>query len=261
MMRRHNRPTAYVIFATQRTGSTWLMSALDAHPAIVAYDELLLAGGTGSGYWGRRDLEFFDAYYSRRRRHDNRLARAYWSFRYLDGVFSSRPEAMAVGMKLMYDQLWKHPWLWLYLIRRRVRVVHLVRSNLLDVILSVETARARKQPHAWAHDAVDTPAVRLDPRHVVSTLKTLRFRVGFARWLLALLPIDCTEVCYEQLTVDPSLLDEIVSFLGAPAQSSATTAGSRFKKLNTARRSELIRNYAEVEQALRGTRFECFLEA
>jgi LPS sulfotransferase NodH len=254
------RPTPFVIFATQRTGSTWLMDSLDAHPAVAAYDELLLAGGIGNGYWGRKDLEFFEAYYKRNCTHVNTITRALWSVRYLNRVYSSQQAAEAIGMKLMYDQLWKNPWLCLYLIRHRVRVLHLVRANLLDVVLSLEMVKARNQPHAWKHHMVETSTVTLDPDAVMSTLHTLEFRVRFARRLLAALPLRCLEISYERLVSEPALLNDVLAFLGVQSAQSADVNGSKFKKLNTLKQSELIDNYAEVERALADTRFERFLD-
>ena len=54
-MNNTTKPTPFMIFATQRTGSNWLMGMLDNHQAIASYDELL--DGYGSD-WGRQDLEF-----------------------------------------------------------------------------------------------------------------------------------------------------------------------------------------------------------
>jgi LPS sulfotransferase NodH len=254
------RTIPFVIFATQRTGSNWLMGMLDAHPAIAAYDELLLAGASGSGYWGRTDIEFFEPYYIRHRKHDNHLARALWSFRYLNKLYAWRGDTEATGMKLMYDQLWENPWVLIYMMRHRIRVVHLVRMNLLDIILSAETARARKQFHAWEGHNVETPAVNIDPKTILSTLKTIEFRVKVAHWMLTLLPIKRFEVSYERLMVDPSLIGDIFTFLGVSIEPESSMAASKFKKLNTTRKSDLIGNYLEVERALQGTRFERFLD-
>jgi LPS sulfotransferase NodH len=259
-MPHHTQPIPFIIFATQRTGSNWLMGMLDSHPAIAAYDELLLAGVTGSGYWGRTDVEFFESYLTRRNRGTNRLARARWSFRYLDELYAPREGVHAIGMKLMYDQLWRNPWVWAYLLSHRVRVIHLVRRNLLDIVLSAETVKARKQPHAWQGHAVDQAAVSLDPDALLSDLKMLEFRVKTARRLLAALPVAHIEVSYEQLTADPLLLRGVFEFLDADFPSDIVTGPSKFKKLNTSSRAELIANYAEVQKALSATRFSHCLQ-
>lgn len=264
-MRRHllsqeTNSTPFVIFATQRTGSSWLMDMLNAHPTVASYDELLRAGAIGSGGWGRTDLEFFEPYYVRNRKYDNRFARTLWSFRYLNALYSTRRGTEAIGMKLMYNQLWQNPWVLIYMMCRRVYVVHLVRTNLLDVIISGETAEARQRYHAWEGEVVETPAVILDPKTVISTLQTLDRRIKIARVLLTLLPISHTEVSYEQLVSNHHLIDDIFTFLDVSRQAGSTTLVSRFKKLNTSGKSDLVQNYAEIERALRGTRFECFLD-
>jgi hypothetical protein len=254
------RSTSFVIFATQRTGSNWLMGMLDAHPAIACYDELLLVGGSGSGYWGRTDLEFFEPYYTRHRKHDNPFDRALWSARYLNKLYFPRKGTASIGMKLMYDQLWKNPGVWIYMIRHRVRIVHLVRDNLLDIVLSAETVKARKQPHALEGHTVETPAVMINPQALLPALKSLEFRVKVARWLLTLLPVNYLELSYEQLIASPSLLDEVFAFLDVSVPSKSPALVSRFKKLNVSRQSDLIENYAEIVRVLKGTRFERFLD-
>jgi hypothetical protein len=232
------------------------MDMLDAHPAVASYDELLLAWASGNGYWGRTDLEFFEPYYARHRSHDSPLARARWAFRYLNKLYSPRQGTEAIGMKLMYEQLWKNPLVWLYMIRHRVRVVHIVRINLLDIVLSLETIKARRTPHALAGQVVETPTVTLDASTLARTLRTLEFRINAARRLLSLLPIEHLEIQYENLMRHPALLDDVFHFLGVRPP---PTVASRFKKLNTAGKADLIDNYAEVEQILKDTRFERFL--
>ncbi len=191
--------TSFVIFATQRTGSSWLMDLLDSQPAIASYDELFLAGASGNGYWGRTDREFFEPYYAHHRRRANPVERALWGLRYVADLYAPRPHLQAIGMKLMYEQIWKNPVLWAYVVRHRVRVIHLTRRNLLDIVISEETALARKTFHAVDGDAVQTPAVTLDPDDVVARLKTLEYRIKVAHRLLVALPVSYYETEYETL--------------------------------------------------------------
>ncbi len=163
-------------------------------------------------------------------------------------------------MKLMYDQLWRNPSVWLYMMRYRVRIIHLVRTNLLDIIVSVEAVKARKQPHALEGHAVETSAVTLDSATLTSTLKTLEFRLKVARWLLTRLPINHFEVSYEHLMANPSLVHDIFTFLDVDMQPASPRRQSRFRKLNTSSKRDLIANYTEVDRVLKGTRFECFLD-
>lgn len=229
---------------------------LDSHPAISSYEELLLPAEAHQRTWGRADQEFFHEYRARhvggRRRPPPTTLLA---LRYLEQLYAPRPATDAVGMKLMYSQLREYPWLLAYMVVRRVRIVHLVRTNLLDVVLSQETARARSQYHAFDSDRVDQPAVQLSPEELVAALESLQRSVDRIRRLLRLLPAPSIEVGYEELTSDDAAFDPVLRFLRvAPRRLT-----SRFAKLNRSPRQELIANYDDVERALRGTRFERFL--
>lgn len=250
------KPTLFVIFATQRTGSNWLMSMLDNHPSIASYNELL--EDTGSD-WGRQDVEFFEPYYARHCKHNYPFSRARWLFRYLNELYSPQRGTEAIGMKLMYTQLWHNPSVLIYMVRHRVRVIHLVRTNHLDILLSQETAEARQQYHAGQDEAVETPTLTLDPDKVISRLTILELGVRIARCILMLLPIKHCEVSYEQLMANPDLVSDILAFLKVRTQPESSTLVSSFRKLNTHSKPDLIENYAEIERALKGTRFERFL--
>ena len=250
-------PHRFVILATQRTGSTWLSDMLDSHPAISSYEELFLPADADRRPWGPADQEFFDNYYERRVNHRWPLAKSFWALRYLEDLYAPRPTTEAVGMKLMYSQLKERPWLLAYVVLRRVRVVHLVRSNLLDVILSSETAKARRQYHALVSDAVAPSAVSLPAEQLVPELESLQRSVDRIRLLLRLLPAPSVEVSYEELTSDDAAFRPVFSLLGVEPR--ALT--SRFAKLNREPKADLIANYAEVERALKGTRYERLLTA
>jgi LPS sulfotransferase NodH len=251
--------TSFMIFANQRTGSTWLMDMLDMHPAVASYDELLRAGASGRGKWGRTDQQFFEPYYTGHHRNSKYTPRALWLYRYLDQFYSPRRGTEAIGMKLMYDQLRDNPWTLTYMVRHRIRVVHLVRTNLLDVIISAEAAEARQQYHAWQSDPVEVPVLTLNPATVTSRLAALERVDKVARSMLTVLRIKHIEISYEQLMADSFHVSDVLTFLDVNTQPGSKSLDSRFKKLNTARKRDMIDNYAEVMSALEGTRFERFL--
>lgn len=247
--------TRFVVLATQRTGSTWLTDMLDSHPAIAAYEELFLQAKAHDRTWGRTDWEFFHAYYARHAVRRWPLASVFWSVRYLEELYAPRPGAEAVGLKLMYSQLRAYPWLLPYIALRRVRVVHLVRTNLLDLLLSLKTAEVRRQYHALASDVVDRSAVSLPANQIVSQLESLQRSIDRVRLLLRFLPARSIEISYEELAIGHGALDDVVRFLNVAPQ----RLSSRLTKLNQDTKRALIANYDEVECVLRGTRFERFL--
>ncbi len=222
---------------------------------IESYEELFLPAEDHHRTWGRPDREFFHEYYARQVGRRWPLVRTAYALRYLEELYAPRPETEAVGMKLMYSQLKADPWLLAYIVSRRVRVLHLVRTNLLDVVVSQETAKARSQYHAVASDAVEQPAIYLSPEQLVPELQVLQRSVDRIRLLLRLLPVPSVEISYEDLTRDGSAVDPALRLLHVEPR----PLRSRFVKLNRRPRQALIANFDDVKRALRGTRFERFL--
>ena len=227
---------------------------LDSHPAVASYEELLLPAEQHPQTWGRSDREFFHEYYARRAGGRRWQPAAPYLVRYLEELYAPRPAIEAIGLKLMYGQLKRYPWLLGYIALRRVRVVHLVRTNLLDVVVSQETAQARRQYHAYTSEAVDRSAVDLKTEQLIPQLEGLQRSVDTIRLLLRALPAPRIEISYEELGRGDAL-DAVFDFLGVAPQ----PVTSRFAKLNRGPKQALIANYQDVERTLRGTPFERFL--
>jgi hypothetical protein len=158
-----------------------------------------------------------------------------------------------VGFKLMYSQLRQQPEILVYLALRRVRIVHLVRKNHLDVIVSEELARVTGTSHVVAGDKIDTPAVTLDAATLVDRIGALERNVARARRMIRLSACPSIEVCYEALLDGDAELDRIRSFLDIPLkplrpQSNLIKRGARSHR-------EAITNFNEVTRALSGTPF------
>src|SRR4029450_12689990 len=134
---------------------------LESHPRVVAYSELFMHGGEGKPKWGQeQDLPYWQTY----ARGKHRITKPYWLWRYLGQAYRERPGIDAVGFKLMYSQLTRisrplMPALWL----KRVRIIHLIRRNALDVVLSREAGAARGGTlHAREGNQVEQVRLNLD---------------------------------------------------------------------------------------------------
>jgi hypothetical protein len=221
---------------------------LQSHPAVVAEFELFQPGA-------KRERSF-EAFVQRAGGRRQRFVRPALTFSYLDAIYGPRQGVDAVGFKLMYQDVRRNPYVLAYMRSRRVKVVHLVRSNLLDVVVSSETARARGSFHSSSD--VEQVQVSLEPATVVARLRSLERKVRVARALLSVVRVPCVEVSYEGLVADPGGFTELLGFLGVVDSDAQLTTSLR--KLNTVGKRETIGNYAEIEQALARTRFARFLE-
>ena len=242
--------TNFVVLSTQRSGSTWVVDMLESHPRVVAYSELFMHGGEGSPKWGgEKDLPYWQTY----SRGKNRLAKPYWLWKYLGQAYRERDGIDAVGFKLMYSQLTRisrplMPSLWM----KRVRIIHLIRRNALDVVLSKEAGAARGgRLHAHEGNNVEPVRLNLDTDTLLRRMTLHERAIAGARVRFKRVGLPYMEVVYEDLAADESGFASLFEFLGvepAPVTSS-------LQKLNSTSHEALIENYGEVRDALAETEF------
>lgn len=247
--------TRFVTVSTQRSGSTWLTDMLNSHPDVASYTELFLSQGRGAPEWGQyKDVVYWQTY-----RHSlkgaKRHIRPLGLFQYIDGVLAQHPDKHALGFKLMYGQIAKLPESLLYLRSRKLRIIHLVRKNILDVVLSGAAKSARKMAHAPQGTAVESIRVRLEPDWLLRQLTRRQREQRIFSLVLGRLGLPYLELYYEDIVADKRGLAPCLAFLGCQAISLDST----LSKLNPSRHSELIENFSEVSQALATTRFAALL--
>jgi LPS sulfotransferase NodH len=249
--------TNFVVLSTQRSGSTWVVDMLNSHPRVLAQSELFMHGGDGHPKWGGdRDLLYWQTFIADKG--GGRVARPYWLWHYLGRAFSARPGIDAVGFKLMYSQLTRiskplMPALWL----KRARIIHLMRRNALDVVLSKEAGEARKGVlHARDGEDVEAVRLRLDTDTLVRRLTLHERAVAGARVRFKRVGVPYQEVVYEDLVANEQAgFDDLFRFLEVEPQQ----VSSSLQKVNPTAHEELIENYGEVRDALAETEFATLL--
>lgn len=247
----------FVLLSTQRSGSTWVIDMLNSHPAVRAYGELLLENGKGKRYGGAMDLEFFDEHLQAKRRAGADISASDALFKYLDMLYQPISGQQAAGFKLMYGQFGAYPELRAYLKDSHVAIIHLIRSNLLDVLLSKESAVQRNLFHHKGDNDLEQLRFRLDANQVAKRLTESRREINRAKTTFGAFGLPYMEVRYEELTADPSKFADVLNFLGVRPPDSVLQ--SALRKINVAPHSELIANYNEVAAVLAETEFSEFL--
>jgi hypothetical protein len=248
----------FVIWCNQRSGSTHLSSLLASHPNIACWRELFFAGegDAKDDYFTRshiRDLaEFLDRFFS----HD-------WQ---PINLVEARPivgEPGAVGFKLKYQQAERYPRLVSYLSSRRetLKVIHLIRKNLLATLVSSLILPAVFAKFSDANVLAEVmadnfqPSVRIVPQNLYSELEALDAVIDRARDCVA--DFNVMEVVYEDLITKPSAeLNQLLMFLGVDSQ---PVLSSRYRKILPLSPLHSISNGDDVKAVLKGTRFESFL--
>ena len=191
------RTIPFVTLTFPRTGSAWLIDALDSHPDVVAYGELLRRGSDGELGYGSDDIPCFPEYLAARRA--GARGESVRRLVYLNTVFRDRPGVGAAGFKLMYGQVRGSRGILQYLALRRVRVVHLVRANLLDAVISYEVAKSTGVFHPHRGESVPLRAVSLDASGLRERLEHMEWSVARARSWLERYRLPRIDIAYEEL--------------------------------------------------------------
>ena len=247
--RRPHRRTRFMILSSQRSGSAWLVSTLNKLENSTAYGELFLSERRDSGkrQW---DSDFAYPRYIEIKP-AGLVVRPFSTFSYLKAVYR---ESGTVGFKMMYSQLRLYPETLAYLIRHRIWVIHLVRLNHLNVVISGEIKARTGQAHLLSdQSAPEAYQITLDSNTLLRRLKVLRRNILIGRGVLRWSGLPHIEIDYEDLAQDPSRFNLIWNFLsinvkGGPPQSDLV-------KMRKGGHADVISNYDQVKNALANSQF------
>jgi LPS sulfotransferase NodH len=248
-----NVDTKFVVLTSNRSGSEWVISTLSSLPNVCAQGELFLPRK-------RKTERKWDSDFAHPRYVETRTKglpfRPFSVFSYLDNLYAQPGK---VGFKLMYAQLGSYPEILPYLLRHRVHVIHLVRRNHLDVLLSYAVkARLGKAHLVSGQSAPDKLQVELETKTLVNKLERLEKFHNWARRLLRWTGLPALEIVYEDLLRDQSNFQRIWDFLSIPPDQRSPQ--STLVKIRKGGHREVIINYDEVKQSLVNTRFAGLLE-
>ena len=250
------RTTPFVALTFPRSGSAWLIDTLDSHPRVVAYGELLRRGTDGALGYGADDISCFPEYLAARRAGTH--GQAVQRLVYLRTVFRDRPGVGAAGFKLMYGQVRESPGILQYLALRRARVVHLVRANLLDAVISYEVAKTTGVFHPHHGEAVPLAVVHLDANGLRERLEHMEWSIARARSWLERYRLPRIDIAYEELVGrGEDTFGRILRFLDVDPDVQALD--SSLVRTTTRSPMELVENADDVRAVLIGTRFEWML--
>lgn len=240
--------TKFLILTTQRSGSTHLTHLLGTHPNITTYSELYNDSAIGWGRWrptyaksSPRTLfylrNFFPHYFLRH------------------FIYKKYPNHIhAVGFKIMYSQLEKFPSLIPYLISQNVQILHLQRTNLLDVLVSLKRSEVA---NIWHTTTTSHPNVRLyievdECREFFEKQQNLQMHYSK---LIA--KANSMTVTYEQIhTHEQSEIRKIQTFLGVHP----SNLHSIFHKMNDLPHHATIINFDELSYAFKQTPWKHFFK-
>lgn len=229
------------------------MSTLNNLPDVSAQGELFLPRPRVSDK--RWDTDFAHTRYIEVKRNGPAI-RPFSVYAYLNDLYRTPG---SVGFKLMYAQLGRYPEILTYLIRHHIHVIHLVRLNHFDVLLSYAIKAKIGQAHLLAGEsAPDQLRVDLDSKKLVRRMEWLQFKQNLARKMLVWCRLPHLEVAYEELLHDQSNFCLIQDFLAIDSGEDALQSNT--VKIRRGGHREVVNNYEEVRHVLANSKFAGLLE-
>lgn len=243
-MHSSNDACKFMLVAPTRSGSSWLMDRINSVPGVEGHMELFYhLPRREPPRAGCNDYPRF----VETRQDLRRSSRPAAIFRYLDRLYA-RPGA--IGFKLMYPHVREYPELLFYMLARRIPVVHLVRNNHLDVIVSEAIAGRTGRFHAVREEGFEQKeVVSLDPATIGRRVRWLDRKQKVMRRLLRIFAPGVHEVSYEALCHENSAFLGVCDFLGIPGEREER-ARSHLVKTQRSPHEAVIGNYQEVRSAL-----------
>ncbi len=178
---------------------------------------------------------------------DNTSIRPFSVWKYLSTLYSTNA---VVGFKLMYSHLRIYPEIIPYIYLKRIKIIHLIRDNYLDIIISEKIAELTGKSHTTSDNEINSDLIYLDPEKTLSRIKQLESNTRKIKNIIKkLYGIKSIEVHYDDLNSNPEyVFDAVKYFLNL--DKSIKLADSNLRKRQTRTKSEVIKNYDELSSHL-----------
>lgn len=256
-----------MILTQPRSGSRWFMTCLNSHPQVYCpWVPTLFSKHNLSPLKNFKPkflqvYKSFSPYYryrsgSFKRQLTHRLNKRKLVSQFLDDIYNRSYRGEVIGFKVNYSQIRSHKIIYEWIKQNNIKVIHLVRYNLLKRLVSHKVAHARRLFHST--QSVAPIKVHIDPKILLEDFKRRqeRFRKYRERFITEL-NVPYLEVSYESLQEKHEReMSRTFRFLGVNAHVASKT---ELVKVNPDFLNEIIENYVEVENALRNTEYEKFL--
>lgn len=238
----------FIIFTTQRSGSTVLTRTLDEHPEIFCAGEVFHEiNDIHHAEWHfpswslsekNKTLRKFDKVIN----YPNQRLRA---IPHIKKFFAASAKGeKARGFKLMVSHMRTMPYLWNYLKEEDVKVIVLIRKNIFKTALSRLRKDQTRQPHLSGEKGNDE-SIRIAPQKL---LKQLNYLENVNKQLLEYSDgMNRIVIYYEDFSEWNEMLNKVFGFL----EVSNITLQPVLNKLGNKDWRKEVKNYVEIEELMK----------
>ena len=257
----------FLIITQPRSGSAWFMSCLNSHPQIYCPRLPTLFSKYNLSPMKRYKPRFLQVdnpispYYqyrsrSIRRQIAHRLNNSKLIFEFLSDLYAENHNSQAVGFKVNYSQINRYSAIISWIKQNDIKIMHLIRINLLKRLVSHKIANARNLLHST--QAVEPMKIHIDPKILIKDFRRRQARFDkYKKRFIEVFNVPFLEVAYESLVADfDTEIGKVLKFLEIDELMPLT---SEFVKVNPDSLEDIVKNYSEIKQTLMNTEFENFL--
>jgi hypothetical protein len=171
-------------------------------------------------------------------------------------LYAENHNVEAIGFKVNYSQIKRYSVISLWIKQNDIKIIHLIRSNLLKRLVSHKIANIRDLRHST--QSVMPVKVHIDPGVLVDDFRRRQNRFAkYRKRIVEVFGAPLLEVEYESLTADFELeMHKVMKFIEIDELIPLT---SDFVKVNPDSLEEIIENYDEVKRTLKNTEFAKFM--
>lgn len=245
--------TKFIVFTTPRTGSTLLVKSLDTHPDIFCAGEIFLLSGTQ--FHGECSFKFWKFPLPKKAIYLLNFPNMWMNLKsFLNRFFTPKKGEKARGFKLMHFQTAYLPGIIDYLKKNDVKVILLLRENLLKNTLSDLRARHTGVYHNSGASTEKLPKFKVD----VETLGKKMAEIDTFNKQLEHVTADMNrlKVTYEEFDNWDATMQKVLNFINVSGKSIAPVS----KKLNPDKLEDMIENYDEMKAWLQQHNYAHFLD-
>jgi hypothetical protein len=247
----------FIIFTTQRSGSTVLSRTLDEHPEIFCAGELFQTSEEihhpewHFSSWGLNSKSHL---VQRLNKIINYPNLRFCSIPHVKQFYATNEKGeKAKGFKLMFTHIKTAPHLWEYLKQTNTKVLVLIRNNVFKTILS----RYRKAENRVAH-TITAEALSVQFYVPAETLICQMHQLEKVNNSLIKFSEDMQRhvINYEDFGDWDNLMHEVQTFLNVTPISMKPV----LKKVGAVRWQDEVENFSEIEQLLKQNNFSQYLK-
>jgi len=248
----------FILLAARRSGTSLVIDCLNSHPDIHCVKrafglERKIKNPTSDKHSGGFYLYRTKSIVNRLRYYAGR-AGLINDFLYED-VFNKNSKNHNTGFRVIYNMSSKYPELADWAKDNDVKVVHLIRKNILKTYVSSLTAPIHKMHHPREGENISTVKIQLDLKNVIKELNARLNEIDIQRERYA----SCTykEIFYEDFIENQA--EESIKLLDFIGADSKHLLKSTLVKINPDSLKQVVENYEEIERALKGSPLEEYL--